>query len=155
MKQTRTFWCNWIIAAFLNLGLATSASAQLDKYQAAATLRTWVYSAEGIATRCRTRFPSIAPQIERDIATWKRNDKIAINRALLIWREMEIASPRPREEEQEDRAQLEQLWRSLTERQPDDPPNFGQARCSQYFQHRAGGILRSRQPEVFSILELK
>ena len=142
-----------IAAAALWSCLAPSAAASMDKYQAAATLHTWVFAANGIAARCSKTNPPIAKQVERDLATWKNNDKLAISRAESVWREMQVASPRTAADERADEAQLEKLWLALTTQQLGDPPNHAQSRCAQYFQDRASGLLRSRRPEIFSALE--
>jgi len=64
-----------------------------------------------------------------------------------------IAASRSKTFERTDEAQLESIWLALTTQQIGDPTNHAQARCARYFQDRAGGLLRSRRPEVFRALE--
>ena len=125
----------------------------MKKYQAAAILHTRVFAANGIAARCSKTFPPIAKQVERDHATWKNDEKVAISRAESVWREMQVASPCSAADERTDEAQLGSIWLALTTQQIGDPTNHAQARCARYFQDRTGGLLRSRRPEVFRALE--
>ncbi|QDQ25614.1 hypothetical protein FNU76_04180 [Chitinimonas arctica] len=144
-----------LIAGILLCYTLPASAQDIDRYAAAANMHIWVYAAEGIATRCAKAYPGIAKQIANDIAKWKRADKAAIDRAAILWRQMEAASPRPASEVQEDEMQLDRLWSQLSEQGPQDPPNVGKLRCSAYFADRAGGALRAHRPEVYSALGTK
>lgn len=124
-----------------------------EKFQAAATLRTWTFAARGIADKCSVAFPDLAQQIQRDLAAWELKDRVVIERAESLWRSMQAQSPRPVQEEQADRDQLEQLWRALSQQRPGEDAAQGRLRCEQYFSDRANGALRLRRPEVFEALE--
>lgn len=139
--------------AIISCCVSSAIAADLDKYQASAILHTWIYAAEGIANRCTRAHPELSKQIQSDIATWQRNDKIAINQAEKLWRQMQAISPRAADEEREDAIQLERLWIGLSSQHPGDPPNAGKSRCSTYFADRSKGMLRSRRSDVFSALE--
>ena len=139
--------------ALLSALVASHAQVNIDRSQAAAMVRTWVFAAEGIAARCSKSYPQVSKQIERDLATWKRQERVAIGRAESIWREMQATSPRSQSEVRADQDSLNQLWVALTTPQAGDPPNFAESRCTQYVQDRANGVLRSRRPEVFQALE--
>ena len=136
-------------------GVSPVAVATTNAHQAAASMHTWLFAAEGIATRCSKAFPEITKRITADLATWKRIDKVAIDRAEALWREMQVAVPRSLQEAQEDQEQLEQLWTTMSEHSPASPPASVKPRCIGYFHDRANGLLRARRPEVFQALEAR
>ena len=141
------------LALIMSATALQSPAADIDKYAAAATVRTWVFAAQGISTKCTKAFPELTKQMSSDLAKWKQNDRIAIERAETLWKEMQVAVPRSAQDERDDQAQLEQLWLSLSEQRPGEPPNEAKSRCAKYGRDRADGVLRQRRPEVFRALE--
>ena len=129
------------------------AAGDLDRYSAAATMHTWAYAAERIASRRAKQYPEVGAQIQNDLSTWKRNDKIAILRGEAARREMQAASPRSATEERDDEAQLERLWVAISSQGLGDPAGTGKLRCVAYFANRANGALRASRPDVFRALE--
>lgn len=142
-----------LLTAVLSLLSLYSLAAEFDKYQAAASVHTYLFAAQGISVKCSTAFPELANQISEDLDTWKRNDRTAIQRAETLWREMQIASPRSLQEEKDDDVQLEQLWLGLSKKREGESPSQAKRRCAEYASSRAKGILRQRRPEVFEALE--
>lgn len=124
-----------------------------ERLEAAATVRTWTFAARGIAAKCSAAFPDLAKQVQGDLASWERKERVAIQRAETLWKSMQSQSPRSPQEEQADKEQLEQLWRALSEQRPGEPPTQAKGRCVQYFADRVNGVLRQRRPEVFRALE--
>ena len=127
-------------------------AANLDRFEAAVTLRTWVVSADGIADRCVAAFPAIADRIRTDLAAWKTRDRIAIERAHSVRRESLSVSARITADA-DDQRRIDGLWVSMTDQRPDRPGQATQQRCEMYFEARAAGMLRQARPEVFEVLE--
>ena len=143
-----------LAVAILGCALRPAVAAE-DPYIAAATVRTYVFAADGIASKCASAFPGIAQQVRTDLSKWKQDERVVIQRSEALWSEMQTAAPRPPNEEREDQLQLERLWISIIEQRPGDPPNQGRSRCMQYFSDRANGALRRLRPEVFRALETR
>lgn len=127
-------------------------AADLDRVEAATTLRTWIVTADGIADRCVAAFPAIADRVRADLAGWKTRDRLAIDRAQVVRREALSMSARI-VADADDQRRIEGLWSSMTDQRPDRPGEATQQRCEMYFEARAGGMLRQARPEVFEALE--
>lgn len=144
-----------LIAPVLTSAADALAQPTTNPFEAAAYVRTAVFAADGIALRCSRAYPSIAPQIERDLATWKRTDKVAIARAEQLWNEMQRTSPRSPEEERFERAQLDRLWQMISTPRSGEAHDGPQSRCLRFFRVRANGSVRAQAPYDFQLLEAR
>lgn len=127
-------------------------AADLDRMEAATTLRTWIVTADGIADRCTVAFPAIADRVRADLEAWKSRDRLAIDRAQAVRREALSVSARIAADA-DDQRRIDGLWASMTDQRPDRPGEAAQQRCEMYFEARAKGLLRQARPEVFEALE--
>lgn len=127
-------------------------AADLDRVEAATTLRTWIVTADGIAERCIAAFPAAADRISTDLAAWKSRDRLAIERALSVRREALSASARSAADA-DDQRRIDGLWASMTDQKPLRPGEATRQRCEMYFEARAAGMLRQARAEVFEVLE--